>query len=82
VRNGRRHYPEVLTKVNLAIIAKPLGWVAVTRIYIRKRDGEVDVVEIKVGKPPVLELFLCQRLDLHPETPLVGATPGHEKILT
>lgn len=55
----------MLTKVDLAIVAKPLGWVTVAGIDIRERDGEVNEEEIKVVKAPVLELFLRQRLDLH-----------------
>lgn len=44
--------------MDLAIVPKPLRWVTVTGIYIRKRDGEVNEVEIKVVETPVFELFL------------------------
>jgi len=82
MRSGRRDYPGVLTKMNLAIIAKPLGWVTVTWIHVRKRDGEVDMVEIKVVKTPVLELFLCQRLNLYLKTPFSRCNPGSRESLT
>ena len=67
MRNGRRRNPSVLTKVDFAIIAQPLRWVTVAGVDIRKRDGEVNVVEIEVVKTPVAELFLRQRLDLYLE---------------
>jgi len=79
MRNGRRRKPSVLTKVDFAIIAQPLRWVTVTRIDIRKRDGEVNVVEIEVVKTPVPELFLCQRLDLYLETVFSQRTLGRAK---
>ena len=60
----------MLTKVDFAVIAQPPGWAAVTGIYIRKRDGEVNVVEIEVIKAPVFELFLRQCLDLSLTVPL------------
>jgi hypothetical protein len=59
----------VLTEVDLSIVPKPFGWVTVARIYIRKRDWEMDEVEIKVIKPPVRELFLRRCLDL-PQNPI------------
>ena len=74
VNNCQDHYPDELTKLDLAVVPEPLGWVAVARIYIRKRDGEVNEVEIEVVETPVLELFLRQCLDLHLGNPLVGVT--------
>ena len=59
----------MLTKVDLAIVAEPPRWVTVTGVNIRKRDGEVNEVEIEVLKTPVFELFLRRRLGLHTETP-------------
>ena len=53
--------------MNFAIIAKPLCWIAVAGIDIRKRDGEVNEVEIEVVKTPILELFLRYCLDLYPQ---------------
>ena len=57
--------------MNLAVIAKPLRWVAVAGIDVRERDGEVNEVEIEVVKAPVTELFLRQRFDLHSKPLLV-----------
>lgn len=63
--NCRYHYLGVLTKVNLIVISPPLGWITVVRIYIRKRDGEMNEVKIEVVKTPVRELPLCRCPDLH-----------------
>ena len=79
MRNGRHCKPGALTKVDFAIIAQPLGWVTVVWINIRKRDGEVNVVEIKILKTPVSELFLRQRLDLYLETVFSQGTIGRAK---
>lgn len=57
MRNHQGHYQGELTEVNLAIIPEPLGWVTVTRVYVRKRDGEVNKVEIEIVEAPILELF-------------------------
>ena len=57
--------------MNLAIVPEPFGWVTVTRIYIGKRDREMNEVEIEVVETPVFELFLCQCLGLHLRTSLV-----------
>lgn len=65
--------------MNLAVIAKPLRWVAVAGIDVRERDGEVNEVEIEVVKAPVTELFLRQRFDLHSKLLLVWVTIEHEK---
>ena len=69
----------VLTKVDFAVIAEPLGWVTVAGIHIRKRNGEMNVIEIKVVKAPVPELFLRQRLDLYLKTELSQRTFGGAK---
>ena len=74
MRNGRRRMLSVLTKVDFAVIAEPLRWVTVAGIHIRKRDGEVNVIEIKVVKTPVPELFLRQRLNLYLKTALSQRT--------
>lgn len=57
--------------MDLAIVPEPFGWVTVTRIYVGKRDGKMNEVEVKVVETPVLELFLGQCLDLYLGTPLV-----------
>jgi hypothetical protein len=69
----------VLTKIDLAIVAEPLRWVTVAGVNVRKRDGEVNEVEIEVLKTPVFELFLRSRLGLHIETHLTGVTLDREK---
>ena len=69
MRNSWRYQTVTLTKMNLAIIASPLGWITVVGVNVRKRDGEVNVVEVEVVKTPVLELFLRQRPDLYLKTP-------------
>ena len=68
MRCDRRHRSGVLTKVDLAIISKPQRRITVAGIYVSKRDGEVNKVEIEVVKTPVLKLFLRQCLDLHLRT--------------
>jgi len=78
MRSGRRRKPKVLTKVDFAIIAQPLRWVAVTGIDIRERDWEMNVVEVEVVKAPVPKLFLGQRLDLY-ETVFSHRTLGRAK---
>jgi hypothetical protein len=69
--------------MDLAIVAPPLGWVTVAGVNVRKRDGEVNEVEIEVLKTPVLELFLRRRLDLYIESPLSRYNFGlRKKTLT
>jgi hypothetical protein len=65
MRNERRHCPSVLTKVNLAIITKPLRWVTVVGIHVCKRDREVNKVKIEIVKTPVLKLSLRRCLGLN-----------------
>lgn len=66
----------MLTQVDLAIIAVPLGRVTVAGIDVRKGDREMNKVEIKVVKSPVLELFLRHLFDLHLKT-LVSLQDNH-----
>jgi hypothetical protein len=60
--------------VNLAIVPEPFGWVTVSWIYIGKRDGEVNEIEVEIVETPVLELFLRQCFSLHLGIPSVGVT--------
>ena len=72
----------MLTKVDFDIIAKPPSWATVTRIHVRKRDGEVNVVEIEVVKAPVFELFLRRCLDLSLKVPSSQKTSDRGSIPT
>ena len=46
--------------MDLSVIAEPLGRVAVFRVNVCQRDGEVDQEEVKVVKLPIRKLFLSQ----------------------
>jgi hypothetical protein len=46
------------------VVGEPTRWVSCLGRNILESDGEVDQVQVKVVNAPVLELLLCDRLDL------------------